>query len=136
VTLTDRAFGGLSGALTAAYIAAQFAGAVVGVMLANLMFELPAVDWASTERFDQGLWLGEAVATFGLLLIVFSVVRSQQAQLAPFAVGAYIFAAIFFTSSTSFANPAVTVGRMLSDTSLGLSRRLSFRSWPPRQSEP
>jgi glycerol uptake facilitator-like aquaporin len=120
VTLADRAFGGLSGALTAAYIAAQLAGAVVGVMLANLMFALPAVDWASTERFDEGLWLGESVATFRLLLVVFGVVRSRRAPLAPFAVGAYIFAAIFFMSSTSFANPAVTVGRMFSDTFAGI----------------
>lgn len=120
VTLADRALGGLSGALTAAYVTAQLAGAVVGVMLANLMFALPAVDWASTERFDEGLWLGEAVATFGLLLVVFGVVRSRRAQLAPFAVGAYIFSAIFFTSSTSFANPAVTIGRMFSDTFAGI----------------
>jgi glycerol uptake facilitator-like aquaporin len=120
VTLADRAFGGLSGAMTAAYVAAQFAGAIAGVILANLMFGLPAVDWATTERFDEGLWLGEAVAIFGLLLVVFGVVRSRRAQLAPFAVGAYIFAAIFFTSSTSFANPAVTVGRMFSDTFAGI----------------
>jgi glycerol uptake facilitator-like aquaporin len=136
ITLVDRAFGGLSNNETVGYIAAQFAGAVMGVMLANLMFSLPAVDWASTERFDEGLWLGEVVATFGLLLVVFGVVRSRRAQLAPFAVGAYIFAAIFFTSSTSFANPAVTVGRMFSDTFAGSSRRQSHplssrRRWVP-----
>ena len=91
------------------------------MILANLMFALPATDLASTERFDRGLWLGEAVATFGLVLVAFGIVRSRRAQLAPFAVGAYIFAAIFFTSSTSFANPAVTVGRMFSDTFAGIA---------------
>ena len=121
VTLADRAFGGVSRGLTAAYVPAQFAGAVAGVMLATLMFALPAVAWASTERFDRGLWLGEAVATFGLVLVVFGIVLSRRAQLAPFAVGAYIFAAIFFTSTTSFANPVVTVARMFSDTFAGIA---------------
>lgn len=126
ITLVDRAFGGLSGRETAAYIVAQFAGAAMGVVLANLMFAVPAVEWSTTERSSGGLWLAEVVATFGLLLVVFSVVRSRRAELAPFAVGAYIFAAFFFTSSTSFANPAVTPGRMLSDTFTGIEPESVF----------
>lgn len=121
ITLVDRAFGGLSGREAAAYVAAQFAGAALGVILANLMFSLPAVEWSTTERSGGGLWLAEMIATFGLLLVVFSVVRSRRAELAPFAVGAYIFAAFFFTSSTSFANPAVALGRVLSDTFAGIA---------------
>jgi arsenate reductase len=84
------------------------------------MFELPAVGWSTTTRSGGGIWLAEVVATFGLLVVIFGVVRSGRTSAAPFAVGAYIGSAYFFTSSTSFANPAVTVGRTFSDTFAGI----------------
>jgi len=123
VTLADRFFGGVTtvGALT--YIAAQFAGAVAGAVVANLMFSLPAVELSTKVRSSSGVWLAEVVATFGLLLVVFGVVRSGRASAAPFAVGAYIGGAYFFTASTSFANPAVTVARTLSNTFAGIAWR-------------
>jgi glycerol uptake facilitator-like aquaporin len=121
VTLADRIFGALSNVEAAAYIAAQFVGAAVGAVLANLMFSLPAVELSTTSRPGSDLWLSEVVATFGLLLVIFGVVRAGRASLAPFAVGAYIGGAYFFTSSTSFANPAVTAARTLSDTFAGIS---------------
>lgn len=120
VSLADRVFGGLSTRDLGAYVAAQVAGASAGCMLANLMYELPAVDWSTKTRSSGGLWLAEIVATAGLLLVVFGVVRSGRGSVAPFAVGAYITAAYFFTSSTSFANPAVTIGRMFSNTFAGI----------------
>jgi glycerol uptake facilitator-like aquaporin len=85
------------------------------------MFALPAVSVSSRARSGPGLWLGEAVATFGLLLVIFGVVRGGRTPAAPYAVGAYITGAYFFTSSTSFANPAVTVARTLSDTFAGIA---------------
>jgi glycerol uptake facilitator-like aquaporin len=121
VTLADRVFGGVSNVATTAYIAAQFAGAVVGAVVANLMFSLPAVELSTKHRTGSGLWLGEVVATLGLLLVIFGVVRSGRASAAPFAVGAYIGGAYFFTSSTSFANPAVTAARTLSNTFAGIA---------------
>jgi arsenate reductase len=87
------------------------------------MFSLPAVSIAGHDRSGGGLWLGEVVATVGLVLVVFGTVRSGRAGTAPFAVGAYITGAYFFTSSTSFANPAVTVARMLSDSFAGIAPR-------------
>ena len=105
----------------AAYVVAQVTGAGLGVVVANLMFSLPAVSIASRTRSGSGLWLGEVVATFGLILVVFGVARSGRARAAPFAVGAYITGAYFFTSSTSFANPAVTLARALSDTFAGIA---------------
>ena len=121
VTLADRAFGGLTTAEAAAYVAAQFVGAALGVVVANLMFSLPAVELSTRSRSSGGLWLAEVVATFGLLLVIFGVVRSGRSSVAPFAVGAYIGGAYFFTSSTSFANPAVTAARALSDTFAGIA---------------
>jgi arsenate reductase len=121
VTLVDRVFGGLGTAAAAGYAAAQVAGGVAGVIVANVMFELPAVSLSATVRSSPGLWLAEVVATLGLLLVVFGVVRSNRASVAPFAVGAYIGGAYFFTASTSFANPAVTAARMLSDTFAGIA---------------
>jgi glycerol uptake facilitator-like aquaporin len=121
VTLADRAFGGIGNGATVAYIAAQFAGAALGTIVANLMFDLPAIEWSGDVRSGTGLWLGEVVATFGLLLVIFGVVRSGRGSLAPFAVGAYIGGAYFFTSSTSFANPAVTTARTLTDTFTGIA---------------
>ena len=120
VSLADRVFGGISTRELGVYTAAQIIGACLGCMLANLMYSIPAVDWSTTGRSGGGIWLAEAVATAGLLLVVFGVVRSGRTFVAPFAVGAYIGAAYFFTSSTSFANPAVTVGRMFSDTFAGI----------------
>jgi len=101
-------------------------------MLANLMYSLPVISLSTTARSGGGIWLGEVVATIGLALVVFGVVRSGRGSAAPFAVGAYIAAAYFFTSSTSFANPAVTVARTLSDTFAGIAPRsaLSFVVFP------
>ena len=87
------------------------------------MFDLPAVELSTTVRSSGGLWLGEIVATFGLLLVVFAVARSGRSSVAPFAIGAYVGAAYFFTSSTSFANPAVTAARALTDTFAGIAWR-------------
>ncbi|MBW8825132.1 MAG: aquaporin [Acidobacteria bacterium] len=120
VTLADRIFGGVTSAAAAVYVAAQVVGACIGAVVANLMFELPAVTTSTHTRSSGGLWLGEVVATLGLLLVIFGVVRSGKAAAAPFAVGGYIAAAYWFTSSTSFANPAVTVGRTLTDTFAGI----------------
>ena len=122
ITLLDRVFGGVAGLEAGTYIAAQLAGAVAGAFVANLMFGIPAVEVSTHVRTGGALWFSEAVATFGLALVVFGVVRTGRgASLAAFAVGAYITAAYFFTSSTSFANPAVTIGRTLSDTFSGIS---------------
>ena len=120
VSLADRLFGGLSSKELAWYIPAQVAGGCVGAVVANLMFDLPAVTASHHHRSGGGLWLGEAVATFGLVLVILGVVRSGRSTAAPFAVGGYIAAAYWFTSSTSFANPAVTVGRSLTDTFAGI----------------
>ena len=120
VTLADRAFRRTTTRDAAGYIAAQVGGAGVGVVVANLMFSEPAVEWSAKTRSGGGLWLAEGVATLGLLLVVFGVARSGRSPVAPFAVGAYIAGAYFFTSSTSFANPAVTLARMLSNTFAGI----------------
>jgi glycerol uptake facilitator-like aquaporin len=121
VTLADRALGGLTTRDAGAYCGAQVAGAVLGTVVANLMFELPAVEISDRSRSGGGVWLAEVVATFGLLLVVFGVARSGRSSFAPLAVGAWIGGAYFFTSSTSFANPAVTVGRALTDTFAGIA---------------
>jgi glycerol uptake facilitator-like aquaporin len=121
VSVVDAFFGGLRARELATYIFAQVAGAGVGVISGNLMFSLPAVSISTHVRSSPGLWLGEVIATFGLLLVIFGVVRSGHAAAAPFAVGAYITGAYFFTSSTSFANPAVTLARTLSDTFAGIA---------------
>ncbi len=120
VTLADRILGRTGSRTAVAYVAAQLTGAALGAVLANLMFDLPAVAWSSTARSGGGLWLAEGVATFGLLLVVLGVVRSGRPAAAAFAVGAYIGGAYFFTASTSFANPAVTLARTLSDTFAGI----------------
>ncbi|MEY2454739.1 MAG: hypothetical protein QOD92_4313 [Acidimicrobiaceae bacterium] len=120
VSLADRLLGGLSTRELVAYVPAQIVGACVGAVVANLMFELDAVTWSTHTRSSGGLWLGEVVATFGLLMVIFGVVRGGRASTAPLAVGGYIAAAYWFTSSTSFANPAVTVGRTLSDSFAGI----------------
>ena len=120
VTITDRAFGGIDTPTAVWYVGAQTAGAIVGVMVANLMFDLDAVNWSTKDRSSLNLVFADGVATLGLLLVIFGVVRSGRASTVSFAVGGYIAAAYYFTSSTSFANPAVTVARMFSDTFAGI----------------
>ena len=120
VTLTDRWFGGIDTPTAAWYIAAQTAGGIVGVMAANIMFDLDAVNWSTRDRSSLNLLFAEGVATLGLLLVIFGVVRSGRTSAVAFAVGGYIAGAYYFTSSTSFANPAVTVARMFSDTFAGI----------------
>ena len=119
--LGRRAGTGLRTAELACYVTAQMAGAIGGAVLANAMYALPPVSWSGAQRSAGHLWLGEVVATAGLVLVVFALARSGRATLAPAAVGAYIGAAYWFTSSTSFANPAVTVGRAFSDTFAGIA---------------
>jgi len=121
VTLADRILGGINTRDAGVYVVVQIVGACVGAMVANLMFELPAVTLSTHTRSSGGLWLGEVVATFGLLVVILGVVRAGQASVAAFAVGGYIAAAYWFTSSTSFANPAVTVGRSLTNTFAGIA---------------
>ena len=121
VSLVDSAIGLRSSRDTAAYIPAQIIGCILGAMLANLMFGDPAVSISTTDRLTPGHFLAEVVATAGLILVIFVLARTQRAHLTPAAVGAYIGAAYFFTSSASFANPAITVGRMFSDTFAGIA---------------
>jgi glycerol uptake facilitator-like aquaporin len=121
VTLADRAFGGVSNKQVAAYLPAQLAGGVLGAVLANVMFSLDAVSISTHHRSSGGLWLSEALATFGLVVLIFGLVRAGKAALAPFAVGAYITAAYWWSSSTSFANPMIDVARMLSNTFAGIA---------------
>jgi glycerol uptake facilitator-like aquaporin len=120
VTLAGRRFGGISTRDAASYIGAQIVGALGGALLANAMFSHPLLEASTKARSSGPLWLAEVVATFGLVVVIFGVVRSGRASVAPFAVGAYIGGAYFFTSSTSFANPAVTIGRTISNTFAGI----------------
>jgi glycerol uptake facilitator-like aquaporin len=120
VTLVDRAFGGISTRDASLYVIAQVVGGCLGTVLANLMFELPAIELSTKTRSGGALWLSEIVATVGLLLVIHGCVRSGRANAVAFAVGIWIGGAYFFTSSTSFANPAVTVARTLSDTFAGI----------------
>jgi arsenate reductase len=120
VTLADRLFGGIDTPTAGAYVVAQVTGGIVGVICANIMFDLSAVDWSTKDRSSGNLVFAEVVATLGLVLIIFAVVRSGKAAAAPYAVGGYIAGAYYFTSSTSFANPAVTVARTFSDTFAGI----------------
>ncbi|GAA3686164.1 MIP/aquaporin family protein [Arthrobacter ginkgonis] len=121
VTLAERWLGVIGWREAGALIAAQVAGGAVGAMLANLMFDLPAVTLSTHQRAGAGLWLAEVVATAGLLLVIFGAARSGRRDMIAVAVGGYITAAYWFTSSTSFANPAVTVARMFSDTFAGIA---------------
>lgn len=121
VTLVERALGAITTGEAAVFIAAQVAGGACGAILANLMYDLPAVSISTRERSAGALWLGEIVATFGLVVVIFGVVRSGRKSAVAFAVGGYITAAYWFTSSTSFANPAAAVARMLSDTFAGIA---------------
>jgi glycerol uptake facilitator-like aquaporin len=119
VTLALALRGGFAKADIAAYILAQTAGAVIGVIVAHLMFDLPLLQAPAKLRTGIGQWSGELVATFGLVFLVLSLTR-KNAWAAPFAVGGYIAAAYWFTSSTSFANPAVTLARGFTDTFAGI----------------
>jgi glycerol uptake facilitator-like aquaporin len=120
VSLVEALLGRITASTAAVLTAAQVVGAVVGAVLANLMFDLDAVSISTTERTGSHLWLAEGVATFGLVLVVFGGIRTGRTETLAFAVGGYIAAAYWFTSSTSFANPAVTIGRIFSDTFAGI----------------
>ena len=121
VSFVDAGFGGLSWRDAAAYLPFQTIGCVAGAVLANVMFSQAAISISTKQRASGPHWLSEVVATIGLILVIFALARSGRSHLAPAAVGAYIGAAYFFTSSTSFANPAITVGRMFSDTFAGIA---------------
>lgn len=121
VTLVERALGMVDTPTALGLIAAQFVGGLAGSVLANLMFGLDAVTLSSHERTGAGLWLGETIATIGLLLVIFGTVRSHRAERVAIAVGGYIAAAYWFTSSTSFANPAVTAARTITNTFAGIA---------------
>jgi glycerol uptake facilitator-like aquaporin len=120
VTLADRALGGIGTRHALAYVAGQVVGGCAGAVAANLMFELDPVNLSTHARSSPSLWFAEVIASAGLLLVILGVVRAGNARMAPFAVGGYIAAAYWFTSSTSFANPAVTVARTLSDSYAGI----------------
>ncbi|TDW71094.1 aquaporin [Kribbella pratensis] len=119
--LGQRSGGGLSARDLAAYLPAQIGGGVMGAILANLMYGETAVSWSTTHRSGGHLYIGETVATAGLIMLILALARTGRAASAPAAVGAYIGAAYWFTSSTSFANPAVTIGRAFSDTFAGIA---------------
>lgn len=124
VTLAAAMSGGSAGLArrdVAPYLAAQVVGCIAGAVLANLMFEQAAVSIATTHRATGGHLLGEVVATTGLVSLILALVRTDRTAIAPAAVGAYIGAAYWFTSSTSFANPAITVGRIFSDSFAGIA---------------
>lgn len=121
VSLADASFGGVSWRDAAAYIPTQIAGCVMGAITANGMFALAAVSISTHHRASPAHLFSEVIATAGLLLVIFSLARTKRASTTPAAVGAYIGAAYFFTSSASFANPAISVGRMFSDTFAGIA---------------
>ncbi len=121
VSLVDAAFGGLSRRDALAYIPAQVAGCITGAVVANGMFALSAISISTHHRASPAHLFAEVIATLGLILVIFALARSGRAATAPAAVGAYIGAAYWFTSSTSFANPAISVGRMFSDTFAGIA---------------
>ena len=143
VSFVDASFGGLSWRDAAAYLPAQVAGCIAGAVAANLMFALPAVTISAKHRATPAHFLSEVIATLGLLLVIFALARSGRSRSAPAAVGAYIGAAYWFTSSTSFANPAITIGRMFSDTFAGIApssvpplhRRADPRRHPGRRGD-
>lgn len=126
VSLADWSLGrapgtGLAGRMLAGYLLAQVAGAISGTILANLMFAQPAIATSGTDRTGIHQWLSEAIATSGLVLLIFALSRTGRTTLTPAAVGGYIGAAYWFTSSTSFANPALTLGRIFTDTLAGIA---------------
>ncbi len=121
VSFVDAVLRGVSWRDAAAYLPAQVAGCITGAIVANLMFALPAVTISTKSRASGAHFLSEIIATLGLILVIFALARAGRARVIPAAVGAYIGAAYFFTSSTSFANPAITIGRMFSDTFAGIA---------------
>ena len=121
VSLVDASFGGLRWRDAAAYIPAQVGGCILGAVAANGMFALTAVSISTKHRASAAHLFAEVIATLGLLIVIFALARTGRTSKAPAAVGAYIAAAYFFTSSTSFANPAISVGRMFSDTFAGIA---------------
>jgi glycerol uptake facilitator-like aquaporin len=121
VSLADATFGGIRWRHALAYIAAQVAGCVLGALVANGMFSRAVIGISTNHRASPAHLFSEAIATGGLLLVIFSLARTKRANSIPAAVGAYIGAAYFFTSSASFANPAITVGRTLSHTFAGVA---------------
>jgi arsenate reductase len=121
VSFADACFGGLRWREAAAYLPAQVAGCIGGAIAANLMFATAAVSISAKHRASPAHFLSEVIATSGLILVIFALVRSGRTRSAPAAVGAYIGAAYWFSSSTSFANPAITIGRMFSNTFAGIA---------------
>jgi glycerol uptake facilitator-like aquaporin len=121
VSFVDAAFRGVSWRDAAAYLPAQVAGCIAGAIAANVMFSLPAVSISVKQRASGAHFLSEIIATLGLILVIFALARSGRSRVTPAAVGAYIGAAYFFTSSASFANPAITIGRMFSNTFAGIA---------------
>jgi glycerol uptake facilitator-like aquaporin len=121
VSFVDAAFGGTRWRIALVYLPAQVLGCVCGAVLANLMFSRSAVSISTHHRASGAHFLSEVVATAGLILVIFCLVRSRRSAVVPAAVGAYIGAGYFFTSSASFANPAITVGRMFSNTFAGIA---------------
>jgi glycerol uptake facilitator-like aquaporin len=121
VSFADAVFGGLSWRDAAAYLPTQVAGCIAGAVAANLMFAQAAVSISTKHRATPAHFLSEVIATLGLIVVIFALARSGRSRSAAAAVGAYIGAAYFFTSSTSFANPAITIGRMFSDTFAGIA---------------
>jgi glycerol uptake facilitator-like aquaporin len=121
VSAVDALLGGRSWRDVLLYVPSQIAGCIAGAVIANLMFGLDAVSWSTTDRASWPHVLAEVVATAGLLVVIFALVRTDRTAIVAPAVGAYIGAAYFFTSSTSFANPAITIGRMFSDTFSGIA---------------
>jgi arsenate reductase len=121
VSFADAAFGGLSWRDAAAYLPAQVAGCFTGAVAANLMFARAAVSISVKDRATGAHALSEVIATAGLILVIFALARTGRAATAPAAVGAYIGAAYWFTASTSFANPAITIGRMFSNSFAGIA---------------
>jgi glycerol uptake facilitator-like aquaporin len=121
VSAVDAAFGGITRRDALAYLPAQVAGCVLGAVAANSMFARAAISISTHHRASPAHLLAEAIATAGLILVIFALARTHRTSSAPAAVGAYIGAAYWFTSSTSFANPAITVGRIFSDTFAGIA---------------
>jgi arsenate reductase len=121
VSFVDASFGGITRRHALAYLPAQVTGCVIGAIVANAMFAKAVISLSTHHRATAAHLLAEAIATLGLILVIFALARTHRSATAPAAVGAYIGAAYFFTSSTSFANPAITIGRMLSDTFAGIA---------------
>ena len=118
--MVDRAFGSLDNTEAGAYVVAQIVGACLGTIVANVIFELPAVELSTRARSSGALWLSEVVATMGLLLVIHGCVRTGRGNQVAVAVAVWIAGAYWFTSSTSFANPAATIARTLTDTFAGI----------------